>query len=94
MQSFSDLTASSTAGKKTRGSDSFWYGYHRDAHTSVVGIRETTSCAHQCFHDDDEVEAWLGNQTDANVGPQPGQLGLFAYPGQSNMTGRRLPLHW
>ncbi|KAK3394736.1 pyridoxal phosphate-dependent transferase [Podospora didyma] len=90
--------------EKTK-SGSFWYGYHRDAHTSLVGVREFTNGDHRCFADDDEVEAWLdssggnpGNDINNNKNkkhrPVPGGLGLFAYPGQSNLTGRRLPLSW
>ncbi|KAK6008213.1 hypothetical protein QM012_000116 [Aureobasidium pullulans] len=68
-----------------------WYGYHRDAHTSLVGIRELTT-TNRCFSSDDEVEKWI--ECGGAGGPLPRQLGLFAYPGQSNMTGRRLPLTW
>ncbi|KAH0371610.1 PLP-dependent transferase, partial [Aureobasidium melanogenum] len=68
-----------------------WYGYHRDSHTSVVGVRELTA-ASRCFASDDEVEKWI--ECGGTGGPLPRQLGLFAYPGQSNMTGRRLPLTW
>jgi molybdenum cofactor sulfurtransferase len=68
-----------------------WYGYHRDAHTSLVGIRELTPTS-RCFTSDDEVEKWI--TYGGTGGPLPHQLGLFAYPGQSNMTGRRLPHTW
>ncbi|TIA01844.1 PLP-dependent transferase [Aureobasidium pullulans] len=68
-----------------------WYGYHRDAHTSLVGIRELTPTS-RCFGSDEEVEKWI--ECGGAGGPLPRQLGLFAYPGQSNMTGRRLPLSW
>ncbi|KAI4777915.1 PLP-dependent transferase [Aureobasidium sp. EXF-3400] len=68
-----------------------WYGYHRDAHTSLVGVRELTT-TNRCFASDDEVEKWI--ECGGAGGPLPRQLGLFAYPGQSNMTGRRLPLTW
>jgi molybdenum cofactor sulfurtransferase len=60
-----------------------------------VGVRELTNSNHHCFGSDRDVEEWLnGYPTDfssANDGALPG---LFAYPGQSNMTGRRLPLQW
>jgi len=69
----------------------FWYGYHKDAHSSVVGARELASM-HRCFTTDDEVDIWINSG--GLGGPRPRQLGLFAYPGQSNMTGRRLPLTW
>ncbi|KAI4739095.1 molybdenum cofactor sulfurase protein-like protein [Aureobasidium sp. EXF-12298] len=67
----------------------FWYGYHRDAHTSLVGVRELAQ-EHHCFRDDKEVEDWIeqGRHDTQN------RLGLFAYPAQSNMNGRRLPLDW
>lgn len=59
-------------------------------------MRELTTGTHHCFTNDEEVEDWL----DGSQSPNPdshndvGLPGLFAYPGQSNMTGRRLPLHW
>lgn len=68
-----------------------WYGYHRDSHTSVVGVRELTR-THRCFASDEEVDIWINSG--GIGGPRARQLGLFAYPGQSNMTGRRLPLSW
>lgn len=89
MESFRDLAAAS--GQRNLPGQ-FWYGYHGDSHTSVVGVRETTNGLHHCFETDDEVEQWLDGRVDS--GCMPGQLGLFAYPGQSNMTGRRLPLNW
>jgi len=101
----------------------FWYGYHNDAHTSLVGAREYSNVS-RCFKDDENVDAWIegggmdgrwhesgiegglrnkqedgnedGNENGSGNGNgnerSPAQLGLFAYPGQSNMTGRRLPL--
>ncbi|USW48160.1 Putative aminotransferase class V domain, pyridoxal phosphate-dependent transferase, major [Septoria linicola] len=68
-----------------------WYGYHRDSHTSLVGVRESTKM-HRCFTSDEEVDIWINSG--GLGGPRARQLGLFAYPGQSNMTGRRLPLSW
>lgn len=68
----------------------FWYGYHVDAHTSLVGVRELADLNHQCFMSDADVDKWipeiLSNPTKA---PR-----LFAFPGQSNLNGRRLPLRW
>ncbi|KAI0596266.1 pyridoxal phosphate-dependent transferase [Biscogniauxia sp. FL1348] len=73
----------------------FWYGYHKDAHTSIVGVREFTHGQSHCFETDQEVERWLYSPgTSAVNRHNPTGLGLFAYPGQSNMTGRRLPLSW
>lgn len=67
--------------------EGFWYGYHRDAHTSLIGARELAK-NHRCFTSDQEVEEWL-------KWPQNEDLpGVFAYPAQSNMNGRRLPLSW
>ena len=78
----------------TRGQTRLHYAYHKDAHNSLVGLRELTGNeATTVFRSDAEVEAWLGiseSSTDASEH----DLTLFAYPGQSNMTGRRLPLHW
>ncbi|KAI0423180.1 pyridoxal phosphate-dependent transferase [Xylaria grammica] len=73
----------------------FWYGYHKDAHTSIVGVRELTYGQFHCFENDEEVEEWLQFPEHPSMNrPNPNGLGLFAYPGQSNMTGRRLPLSW
>ncbi|CAG5175060.1 uncharacterized protein ALTATR162_LOCUS10800 [Alternaria atra] len=66
----------------------FWYGYHRDAHTSLIGVREAAK-EHRCFASDNEVNDWIDGQ-DIEVGSAQ----LFAYPAQSNMNGRRLPLDW
>ncbi|KXT00108.1 hypothetical protein AC578_5814 [Pseudocercospora eumusae] len=66
----------------------FWYGYHADSHTSLVGAREVAN-SYQCFESDEVVEKWLGNASEAGSSPL-----LFAYPAQSNMNGRRLPVSW
>jgi molybdenum cofactor sulfurtransferase len=68
--------------------EGFWYGYHRDAHTSLIGVRETAT-EHRCFTSDSDVHDWIEHQDSA-----PGPARLFAYPAQSNMNGRRLPLDW
>jgi molybdenum cofactor sulfurtransferase len=68
----------------------FWYGYHVDAHTSLVGVRELAKMGSRCFVHDDEVNSWisgLGSRREES-------LGLFAYPAQSNMNGRRFPMRW
>ena len=70
----------------------FWYGYHKDAHTSLVGVREAARGGQYCFQSDNEVEEWLEDGNNAFPGDKG--LGLFAYPAQSNMNGRRLPLSW
>ncbi|KAI9794860.1 MAG: hypothetical protein M1816_002988 [Peltula sp. TS41687] len=71
----------------------FWYGYHHESHTSLIGLREAASAGQRCFESDEDVEAWL---TDAGLDAKhsTSAYGLFAYPAQSNMTGRRLPLRW
>ncbi|PGH04643.1 hypothetical protein AJ79_07040 [Helicocarpus griseus UAMH5409] len=69
----------------------FWYGYHVDAHTSLVGVREVATQGRRCFVDDEEVEGWM---SDMSTRPRRTHPVLFAYPAQSNMTGRRLPLDW
>jgi molybdenum cofactor sulfurtransferase len=88
-ESFRDLAlASSTA-------ESFWYGYHKDSHTSLVGVREYSEGSSHCFSSDEEVENWLqGRESPKTLSNTRGLPGLFAYPGQSNMTGRRLPFTW
>ncbi|KAJ5669160.1 Molybdenum cofactor sulfurase [Penicillium macrosclerotiorum] len=68
----------------------FWYGYHIDAHTSLVGVRELADMGHQCFQSDAEVESWIPELASTPTkAPR-----LFAFPAQSNMNGRRLPLRW
>ncbi|KKZ66364.1 selenocysteine lyase [[Emmonsia] crescens] len=72
----------------------FWYGYHVDAHTSLVGVREVAARGRKCFEDDKEVEEWISHQHASNMRRRTSVPTLFAYPAQSNMTGRRLPLDW
>ncbi|OKP15219.1 Molybdenum cofactor sulfurase [Penicillium subrubescens] len=68
----------------------FWYGYHTDAHTSLVGVREIAHMGHRCFQSDTDVDSWISDlptlQTKATR--------LIAFPAQSNLNGRRLPLRW
>ncbi|KAF3913534.1 hypothetical protein ABW20_dc0102589 [Dactylellina cionopaga] len=68
----------------------YWYGYHRDSHTSLVGVREHAK-ASRCFAKDSEVDEWISS-TEAGVDANTTKL--FAYPAQSNMNGRRSPLRW
>ncbi|KAF8859154.1 PLP-dependent transferase [Acephala macrosclerotiorum] len=89
MESFKDIGNAARTDDGYEGG--FRYYYHIDCHNSVIGVRETTDNNFHCFKSDAEVENWLdgrGNRASNN------RLGLFAYPGQSNMTGRRLPLSW
>ncbi len=76
----------------------FWYGYHAAAHSSLVGVREIATAGSRCFNSDEEVEKWLLGEhkqstPDASSLSKP-KLRLFAFPAQSNMNGRRLPLDW
>ena len=72
----------------------FWYGYHADAHTSLVGARQVAAAGHHCFESDSEVEKWLASKNHVPSIGDDAHVGLFAYPAQSNMNGRRLPLSW
>lgn len=78
---------------------SFWYGYHVDSHTSAVGVRELAGSS-RCFVEDGEVDAWInrrlavGDEASDEEGDEDSPFGLFEFPGQSNMSGRRLPLDW
>lgn len=70
----------------------FWYGYHGDSHTSLVGAREAAAAGQHCFVSDSEVEEWLiGKRPNINENTR---ICLFGCPAQSNMNGRRLPLSW
>jgi len=80
-----------TEGFRTR-KNGFSYLYHRDSHTSLVGVRECASENH-CFKSDEAVKHWLMS-SDAARGETGEMPLLFAYPAQSNMNGRRLPLTW
>ena len=68
------------------------YGYHRDAHTSLIGVRENAMSS-RCLVDS-EVECWLSGKGSLADGETNSRINLFAYPAQSNMDGRRLPLSW
>jgi molybdenum cofactor sulfurtransferase len=81
-------------GEKT-AKKTFWYGYHSEVHSSILGIRQLTSDRYDCFSGDEEVEEWLkGAREGTGQGPEVSELGLFSYPGQSNLSGRRLPKTW
>ncbi|KAI1078300.1 PLP-dependent transferase [Whalleya microplaca] len=70
----------------------FDYLYHETCHTSLVGVREEARSSF-CL-DDAAVSSWTGG---CNPTPElecHGRPTLFAYPAQSNMDGRRLPLSW
>lgn len=87
--------------EKTLRGQGLWLGYHLESHTSILGMRELADAGQHCFVSDDEVESWLrATSSKVETGRYPGQtsktfqVGLFAYPGQTNINGRRLPLHW
>ena len=89
------FTANATAGIKLvveafrEMEGGFGYAYHVDSHTSLVGVREMTGeswCLGDC-----EFEERIESLGRRDVGER--SL-LFAYPAQSNMDGRRLPLRW
>ncbi|KAL4769796.1 pyridoxal phosphate-dependent transferase [Aspergillus nidulans var. acristatus] len=86
MSSYSRSQKASRFSKR-RG---FNYVYHQDAHTSLVGLREIATGQSMCLRGDAAVEEWIDR------GKTSSQRGvtLFAYPGQSNMTGRRTPRSW
>lgn len=71
----------------------FWYGYHVDSHTSLVGVRELAENGNRCLLSDAEVDGWIPELREKSAGAEASAR-LFAYPAQSNMTGRRLPLKW
>lgn len=69
--------------------EGFRFLYHGDSHTSLVGCREMASQGSDCLMNDGDVDDWL------RVAPgSQNVLTLFAFPGQSNMTGRKLPIDW
>jgi molybdenum cofactor sulfurtransferase len=70
------------------GPGGFWFGYHYESHTSIVGVRELAA-AHRCYTSDEEVEQMTGSGRDLST-----TLNLFAFPAESNMNGRRLPMEW
>lgn len=70
----------------------FRYAYHSDSHTSLIGCRELAVRGVQYFEDDRSLESWISELDQHNH--YSNELQLVAYPGQSNMTGRRLPLSW
>lgn len=92
------LVADGMRGNPNDKAGGFWYGYHAAAHSSLVGVREVATAGSRCFNSDEEVEDWLlgvhrHSPPDASALSTP-KLRLFAYPAQSNMNGRRLPLDW
>lgn len=85
------FTSSATAAIKIVGDcfrdQKFDYYYHRDSHSSIVGVRELAETS-QCLVSNEDVENFIKKSDNST------QLRLFAYPAQSNMTGYRPPLRW
>lgn len=71
-------------------SQGFDYYYHRDCHTSLVGVRELARRSH-CFLSDNGVEEWIQGGDETTERDSHGRPTLFSYPAQSNMNGRRNP---
>ncbi|KAG8408399.1 hypothetical protein J3459_017810 [Metarhizium acridum] len=90
------LSAENNMQKVASPIDGFWYGYHMESHTSLLGLRQLSGAASVCFVNDNAVENWLksGSLGHGDVAKPPEKVGIFTYPGQSNMSGRRLPLTW
>lgn len=71
----------------------FDYYYHRNCHTSLVGVRELANRSH-CLASDEETQRWLDQGAEITEEKEGERPVLFAYPAQSNMNGQRLPLYW
>jgi molybdenum cofactor sulfurtransferase len=71
----------------------FNYRYHRNCHTSLVGVREIARES-KCLADDRETQQWLEGGDSTGTADDSGRPTLFSYPAQSNMNGERLPLEW
>jgi len=71
----------------------FDYYYHRNCHTSLVGVRELARRSH-CLASNAETEAWLNGELQPIGSTDLSRPTLFAYPAQSNMSGERLPQAW
>jgi molybdenum cofactor sulfurtransferase len=83
------FTANATAAIKlvTEGfsgqDEGFDYCYHRNSHTSLVGVRELAHSSH-CFASNEETEDWLAGGNHAPNGELLSKRPmLFAYPAQS-----------
>lgn len=91
------FVANATAGIKLvveglrGGPGGFDCAYHVASHTSIVGIREEARKS-VCV-DDRQVRDWLDGTNPFTDG-EMGDISIFAYPAQSNMSGERFPLEW
>ncbi|KAK3988103.1 putative molybdenum cofactor sulfurase [Cladorrhinum sp. PSN332] len=72
--------------------DGFDYAYHQASHTSLVGVRE--EARNSLCLGDQQVEDWVAGSSPFRSDGGAERPVLFAYPGQSNMDGRRYPLSW
>ncbi|KAK7745476.1 hypothetical protein SLS53_002974 [Cytospora paraplurivora] len=70
----------------------FNYAYHLSSHTSLVGLRE--EARHSLCLDDTQVHDWLAGTDPFDHHTERASTTLLAYPGQSNLDGRRYPLDW
>lgn len=91
------FVANATAGIKLvmdsfRAGNGFVYGYHKDSHNSIIGVREV-AVASRCI-DDEAIEQSISRGNILIPGRTEDDLQLYAYPAQSNFDGRRLPLSW
>lgn len=64
----------------------FDYAYHRDCHTSLVGVRQLSKTS-RCVATEEELERWLAQQS--RLTSRRRRPRLIAIPGQSNLTGFR-----
>ncbi|KAI5811490.1 pyridoxal phosphate-dependent transferase [Peziza echinospora] len=71
--------------------EGFDYYYHKDCHTSIIGVREVAD--HMKCLTTEEVNNWVEEQP-AEDSFEYTSRNLFAYPAQSNFSGLRLPLDW
>lgn len=70
----------------------FSYVYHQASHTSLVGVRE--EAGNSLCLDDAAIESWISRTKPAEQLKSSPEAVLFAYPAQSNLDGRRMPLDW
>jgi molybdenum cofactor sulfurtransferase len=62
--------------------EGFDYYYHRNSHTSLVGVRELANNSH-CFSSNETVEDWLAGKMVLEEECASRRSTLFAYPAQS-----------
>ena len=91
------FVANATAGVKLvmdsfRSGNGFVYGYHKDSHNSIIGVREVAAVS-RCL-DDETIERSIRDGEILFPARTEDEIQLYAYPAQSNFNGRRLPLTW